>query len=150
MYLFGDIMQLKPVMGRYILSQPASNEYIHAFLVQSHWDQFKVISLVENHRQQGDAAYADILNRIRVGEHTDEDLNQLHDRVRPEAHPDLKEALVIASTHMVVNKHNDLCLERLPSELLQIDAINSHNNIPNYIPIYKKKHTVGLPPYLAG
>ena len=149
LFLFGDIMQLKPVMGRYIWCQPASREYLHAFLVQSHWDQFTVISLVENHRQQGDAAYADILNRIRVGEHTDEDLNLLQDRVRPEAHPDLKGALVIASTHMVVNKQNDLCLERLSSELLQIEAINSHNNIPDYIPkLHKKKHTVGPTPYL--
>ena len=149
LFLFGDIMQLKPVMGRYIWSQPASKEYLHAFLVQSHWDQFKVISLVENHRQQRDAIYADILNRIRIGEHTDEDLNLLHGRVRPEAHPDLKGALVIASTHTVVNKHNDICLEILPTELLQIEAINSHNNIPNYIPkLHKKKHTVGPTPYL--
>ena len=104
---------------------------------------------MENHRQQRYAIYADILNRIRIREHTYEDLNLLHGRVRPEAHPDLKGALVIASTHTVVNKHNDIRLEILPTELPQIEAINSHNNIPNYIPkLHKKKHTVGPTPYL--
>ena len=111
--LFGDIMQLKPVMGKYLWCQPASKEYLHAFLVQSHWENFTVISLVENHHQQGDADYANILNRIRIGEHTNEDMGILQERVRPEGHSDLQGAMVIASTHIVVNKHNNLCLERL-------------------------------------
>ena len=50
LFFFGDIMQLKPVMGRYIWNQPRSDEYLHAYLVQSHWERFSVISLVENHR----------------------------------------------------------------------------------------------------
>ena len=146
---FGDIMQLKPVMGKYLWCQPASKEYLHAFLVQSHWENFTVISLVENHHQQGDADYADILNRIRIGEHTNEDMGILQERVRPEGHSDLQGAMVIASTHIVVNKHNNLCLERLPTELVVIEAINNHNNIPGYMPkIHKKKLTVGPTPYL--
>ena len=62
LFFFGDILQLKPVMGKYIWSQPHSDEYLHAFLVQSYWELFSVISLVENHRQHGDSEYADILN----------------------------------------------------------------------------------------
>ena len=87
-------MQLKPVLGRYIWMQPRSEEYLQAFLVESLWEQFTVISLVENHRQQGDAEYADILNRVRLGEHTDEDMRILQGRVRKEGHPDLKGAQV--------------------------------------------------------
>ena len=146
---FGDIMQLKPVMGKYIWSQPCKKEYLHAFLVQSHWENFSVISLVENHRQQGDAEYADILNRIRVGEHTDEDMSLLQERVRPEGHPDLKTALVIASTHRVVNEHNERCLSEIKSDLITIEATNSHSNIPAYVPtIHEKKKTVACTPYL--
>ena len=148
-FLFGDIMQLKPVMGRYLWCQPASKEYLHAFLVESHWEKFTVISLVENHRQQGDAAYANILNRIRVGEHTEEDMSILHERVRPDGHADLDGAMVIASTHTVVNKHNNLSLERLPTDLVVIEAINNHNNLPGFMPkIHKKKLTVGPTQYL--
>ena len=72
-------MQLRPVMGHYIWTQPRSLEYLQAFLVQPHWELFKVISLVENHRQKEDALYANILNRIRIGQHTEDDINLLQD-----------------------------------------------------------------------
>jgi ATP-dependent DNA helicase PIF1 len=149
LFFFGDIMQLKPVLGRYIWSQPRNNEFLHAFLVQSHWELFSVISLVENHRQHGDAEYANTLNRIRVGEHTEQDLTTLQARVRPEGHADLKGALVIASKHEVVNHHNERCLEDLSSQLVTIEAINSHANLSGFMPkIDKKKKTVSTTPFL--
>ena len=82
LFFFGDVLQLKPVMGRYIWSQPMNLEYLQAYLVQPHWDRFSIISLEENHRQQGDLLYADILNRIRVGAQTNEDMCILQERVR--------------------------------------------------------------------
>ena len=149
LFFFGDIMQLKPVLGRYIWSQPRSNDFLQAFLVQSHWELFSVISLVENHRQHGDAEYAETLNRIRVGEQTERDLTTLQERVRPEGHPDLKGALVIASKHEVVNHHNDRCLEDLNSQLMTIEAINSHANLAGFMPkLDKKKKTVSTTPFL--
>ena len=136
-------------MGSYIWSSPRSNEYLQAFMVNSHWEQFTVVSLVENHRQEGDRDFADLLNRIRTASHNEEDLNKLQNRVRPEGHHDLKGALVIASTHEVVNKNNDLRLQELNSELIIIEAINSHKNIPNYKPrLHPKKGTVADTPYL--
>ena len=104
LFCFGDVCQLKPVLGRSIWSTPRSEEYLQAFLVNSHWEQFEVVSLEENHRQEEDRSFADMLNRVRVGLQNDEDLKMLQERVRPEDHPDLKGALVIASTHEVVNK----------------------------------------------
>ena len=65
--LFGDIMQLRPVMGRYIWSQPQNEEFLHAYIVQPHWERFEVISLMENHRQHEDMNFADMMNRIRIG-----------------------------------------------------------------------------------
>ena len=148
-FLFGDIMQLKPVQGRYIWCQPKRMEYLQAFLVQPHWEQFSVISLVENHRQEGDVEYANILNRIRVGEHTEEDINILQQRVRPEGHQDMKGSLVIASTHATVNKHNVIGLQQLHTELFILEAINSHSNIPNFKPkINPKKLTVESTAYV--
>ncbi len=149
LFFFGDIMQLKPVLGKYIWMQPRSKEYLQAFLIDSLWDRFTVISLVENHCQQGDAEYAEILNRIRLGDHTDDDMKVLKERICPEGHPDLKGAQVIACTHAVVNKHNKISLMEVKHEVIQIEAINSHNNISNFIPkIHPKKHTVGITPYL--
>ena len=53
------VMQLKPVKGVYIWCQPMNKEYHQAYQVQPHWERFSVISLIENHRQQGDSQYAD-------------------------------------------------------------------------------------------
>ena len=149
LFVFGDIMQLKPVKGVYIWCQPKNQDYLHAFHVQSHWEQFEVISLMENHRQKGDAPYADILNRIRVGEIIEDDMQILSERVRPEDHSDLIGGTVIASTHAVVNRFNRLGLQKIKSKLFEIEAINGHNIIPNYIPkIDEKKGTVGTTAFL--
>ena len=48
-----------------------------------------MITLKENHRQAGDKDYADILNRFRVAQQTEEDMDTLATRVRPLNHNDL-------------------------------------------------------------
>ena len=129
--------------------QPRGQEWQQSYQVEPHWEQFSSIILIKNHHQQGDAEYANILNRIRVEEQNDKDLTAMQYRVRPEDHPDMTGATVIASTHQVVNRHKTLCLQELRSELVVIEAINSHSNIPNYRPrIDKKKQTVAQTPYL--
>ena len=61
----------------------------------------------------------------------------------------MKDALFIASTHAVVNKHNKSCLQSLRTQLHEIEAINSHCNIPNFKPkIDHKKQTVESTKYL--
>ena len=149
LFVFGDVMQLKPVKGVYIWCQPINKEYHQAYQVQPHWERFAVISLIENHRQQGDSQYADILNRIRVGESTEDDMAFLNQRVRAEGHTDIKGATVIACKHVAVNKYNRLGMEQINSELFEIDAINSHSNIPDFVPkIDVKKGTVGTTAYV--
>ena len=74
--LFGDPAQLKPVRQRFVSDKPCSEEYHLAYGdgSESLWRSFKVIFLTENHRQGNDQTYAEILNRMRVGEHTKEEL----------------------------------------------------------------------------
>ena len=86
-----------------------------------------------------------ISNRVRTAQHTEDDLTRLSERIRPEDHSDLKGAL----THEVVNRNNDAKLRELNSELIIIEALNSHNNLPNFTPkIHPKKRTVADTPYL--
>ena len=97
-------------------------------------------------RQEGDRDYADFLNRTRLGEHTEDDLSKLQARVRPEGHPDMKNALVVAATHEIVNKHNDLILGQMSSgsTIETSEATHSHSIIANFKPtIDPKKRTVG-------
>ena len=104
---------------------------------------------MENHRQEGDKEYANILNRIRVGEITDCDMQALKERVRQSDHPDLHGATVIACQHKAVNKHNFLSLQQIDNELIVIQAINTHDTMPNFRPkIDAKKGTVGSSSYV--
>ena len=41
------------------------------------WEKFDVINLEINHRQEEDKDYANMLNRIRIGEQTEEDIEEL-------------------------------------------------------------------------
>ena len=106
--------------------------------MQPPWELFKVVSLVENHRQEKDRDYADLLNRMRLGEHTDNDIAKLQARVRPENHPDVAgmDILVVAATHAVVNHHNDACLSQMASDLVQVEASHSHSIIRNFCLLY--------------
>ena len=89
------------------------------------------------------------MNRTRLGEHTEEDLTKLQARVRPEGHPDLKNALVIAATHAIVNKHNDTTLSQMSQTIEMVEASHSHTIIPNFKPtINQKKRTVAATSYL--
>ena len=75
-YLIGDPAQLKPVLGSYIFATPNCPDYKLAYGdgTESLWRSFKVINLEENHRQGKDKDYADMLNRMRMGKQTREDI----------------------------------------------------------------------------
>ena len=80
-----------------------------------------MIKLPENHKDK-DKTYAELLNRVRVGEQTEEDMTLLKTRIRKPNHPDLKGALYIACTREVVNRHNEKCLNGLQGTLHEIKA----------------------------
>ena len=71
---------------------------------------FQAIVLEKNHRQGKDKNYADLLNRARVGELTEDDEHLLQSRVKRINDPDIPtEAVVVTSTNAEVNKINDEC-----------------------------------------
>ena len=62
--LLGDIMQLRPVKGRYIFEQPSE---MYRLLHSTHdlWLLFEVIELYHNHRQEDDLEFGNLLARVR-------------------------------------------------------------------------------------
>jgi len=105
-FFFGDILQLRPVRARYIFQEPQSENYHLTFMVDSLWHKMDVICLLKNHRQEEDKTYADLLNRVRTGDQTEEDLDLLRTRVRPEGHLDLEgDALIVTCLNKDVNAH---------------------------------------------
>ena len=83
MFLLGDPAQLKPVKGRFAFDKPICKDYHLAYGdgSDSLWRSFQVINLAENHRQGNDKTYADMLNKIRIGEQNPEDMALLKTRI---------------------------------------------------------------------
>jgi len=74
--VFGDLYQLRPVYGSAIFSDKITTDTLHL------WKDFlTMIELTENKRQCTDTQYAELLNRIRVGEDTSDDLETLQTRL---------------------------------------------------------------------
>ena len=122
---FGDMMQLKPVQGSWIFDKPNCEQFKPLHSVDPRWPMFKSIVLAVNHRQGEDKEYADLLNRIRVGIKTDDDMKLLRSRVRKENHRDLEDAaLYIGCTRRFVSKYNEKYIKSLPGEMTTLRSIN--------------------------
>ena len=140
---FGDILQLRPCRAKYIFEEPVCQDYKIAFHSGTHWNAFQVINLEENHRQNEDKDYADLLNRVRVGQQTPEDIKLLESRIRPLGHPDLKGAMYLSCTNVEVNKLNNRGLNEIDSTLETVEAINIHPTIKNFKPHINSHGNIG-------
>ena len=131
--VFGDMMQLKPIMGKYIFDSPSNVDFRATHLIQPRWEMFQSIILEKNHRQGKDRQYADLLNRVRVAEHTEDDLKILMSRVRPKGHADLKKVdIFITATRAECGKSNMFYIARLPGTLMTEKAVHFHGTRKNY------------------
>ena len=105
-FFFGDIMQLRPVQSRYIFEEPLSEAFQLSYNLDPLWRKFTFVTLLKNHRQGEDGDYADILNRIRVGDIRQEDIDKLGERVIGyDQIPD--DALVVTCKNKEVNLFNE-------------------------------------------
>jgi ATP-dependent DNA helicase PIF1 len=81
--LTGDFLQLLPVMkqNKEIYKETDERMIIESKVFNDIFKKDKnVIILYENFRQKQDSKYSEILNRIRVGEHTENDIKLLNTR----------------------------------------------------------------------
>ena len=76
----GDLFQLEPVMDRYIFKDIDNSEY--AILAPNLWqDYFKMFELKEIMRQRESKVFSEILNRLREGNHTHDDILKIKERM---------------------------------------------------------------------
>ena len=105
--LVGDLYQLRPVGDAWIFAG-SSNDY--ASLAPNLWQtHFNMFELTEIMRQKDDSHFAELLNRIREGKHTDEDLRLLKTRtISPEdaSYEALKRELHLFPCNAAVDAHN--------------------------------------------
>ena len=109
----GDLYQLKPVNDKLIcldLEKGASS------LGRNLWKElFTMYELVDIMRQKDDLAFAQLLNRLRLNEMTEEDKQKLQNRVvNPDTDDYPKDAVHLFAENFYVKKHNDNILSQLP------------------------------------
>ena len=121
----GDLYQLKPVGDFLIcldLIEGASS------LARNLWKElFTMYELVDIIRQKDDLAFAQLLNRLRLNEMTEEDKQMLQTRVFDRDTGDYpKDAVHLFARNFYVKKHNDNILSQLPGEKFVIPC---HDNV---------------------
>ena len=124
--LCGDLMQLKPVCARWIFEEPAGKEYKAFHASNPLWELFEPVELIQNHRQGEDRVYADLLNRMRVGENTEEDFQLLKSRVTSEIPPN---AWHFYGFNKLVYARNKEELNKLNTPLFSFASRHTHPNM---------------------
>ena len=103
------------------------------------WEQFEVICLKTNHRQEESGEYANLLNRVRTGDQTNEDLDLLKTRVFPRDSSMLPDdALVITGENKIVNDVNTRKLNELEGELFEVETIVHSKTRGKFTPVVDK------------
>ena len=85
----GDFYQLSPVNGSFIFSDQRSSGRLASHLWR---DFFTMVELKVNMRQQNDTSFSQMLNRIRKGEQTHEDVKAIQGRLVSNGDIDLSAA----------------------------------------------------------
>jgi hypothetical protein len=121
--LVGDLLQLKPVRGRYIFEQPKCSHYQPYHAVSPLWDEFEVYTLIHNHRQGQEKQWAETLNHFREGIVLKKDLEMLQPKLISSKEATQK---IFAShlffTNKEVDEHNMWMLNTLQTKLYSISA----------------------------
>ena len=141
--LSGDLLQLPPVNAPQIFEAPRREKYKDYHEMDSLWDRFKCIELTHNHRQAEDWHYAELLNRIGMGEHTEEDLKTLASRISDESP---KDAVYIFGTNKPCKQHNEALLEALEGEMKIFKA--HHPKGTNFVRVNPETGKIGKSAFL--
>ena len=120
----GDLYQLQPVMQRYIFE---SNTTDYGALATNLWtEHFSLFELDEIMRQQGDQIFAELLNRLRVGQHTVHDIQLLKECVITQEDADQKTGIPrFFPTRQKVIDFNEQLLQQSVNPPITIYAVDT-------------------------
>ena len=120
----GDLFQLQPVMDRYILKDL---DYEYAILAGNLWrDYFKMFELKEIMRQRDSKVFAEILNRLREGNHTAHDILKIKERLIAEnSMNDAMNVPHLFIQNTKVNQFNKRVHQAATGEKYSIQAVDS-------------------------
>ena len=115
----GDFYQLPPVKAKPAFS-PFKNEL---FNLSHPWEQFRMLELMKIMRQPGDHSFTEILNRIRLGQLSEDDKEKLCTRIIKKSDDNYPyDALHIWAENEPVDKNNEFKLEMIERPLVNLIA----------------------------
>lgn len=118
----GDLFQLKPVMDGWIFSLPNTD---YGPLAANLWrDNFKLFELTIIMRQRDDRTFAELLNRLREGNQTEQDISLLCQCVKEET-PEITSIPHLFTTRKEVQSYNNKIYEMADeSQKVSINALD--------------------------
>ncbi|MCG2711575.1 MAG: DEAD/DEAH box helicase [Candidatus Omnitrophica bacterium] len=115
--IFGDMFQLPPVVGRQerkVLEEQYQSPYFFSAHV---WGQSKLLiyELNKVYRQKDDA-FINILNKVRMGECNERDLEKINQRVVKNIAHDEQGIITLTTTNSAAKDINSDCLDKINSK----------------------------------
>ena len=151
--LAGDLLQLPPVSGTAIFKEPKNQRNKDYFNIQpteskpggNLWANCQVVYLKTNFRQGEGNPWTELLNRVRIGKPTEEDINLLKSRKPTLLNKEQKQkAAHLYFKNKDVMSYNRSMLRTISKELYEIQAKLNVPKGSNYKPmIDKDKGTIG-------
>ena len=121
----GDLFQLKPVFDNWIFN---NTNHGYGDLATNIWNEyFTLFELTEIMRQKDDKESAELLNRLREGNHTQNDIEVLKERIlkiRPGQENYPINMTHLFSTNAQVNNHNNTIYQASHTDKAQIKCID--------------------------
>ena len=126
MVLVGDLYQLRPVGDGWIFGNSSCD---YTSLAPNLWQtHFNMFELTEIMRQKDDSMFAELLNRIREGDQTEEDLVVLKSRsitFDDSKYPDLKNELHLFPCNAAVDTHNANMFHTVFTEKAEVECFDT-------------------------
>ena len=120
----GDFLQLPPVQQQAIFMKAKKGTY--KALQGGLWQKlFELHELVEIVRQSSDPEFAEMLNRIREGNHTDDDVKQIEALANTDTSTWPNEFVKLYLTNNLAGRENEACIANLKEEVFDIKAEDS-------------------------
>ena len=125
---FGDLYQLPPVKDTWIFE---NNKYGLRSLAQNQWvDLFKIYELTIIMRQREEKDFAALLNRMRIGNLSDKDLNVLYSRnLTTNEFSDNLDCLHLFSKNVSVRSYNSSCFNKCSNEKTIVQSVDTLGQI---------------------
>ena len=122
-----NILRLPPVTQKSVFMRPSKGSYrsFNEWL----WEKFQLHALVEIVRQSSDPDFAQLLNRVREGQQTNNDVIQIKTLANTDTATCSDEFVKVYLNNYLAGQKNEDCISKLDFEVIVIKAQDSNKYI---------------------